>query len=100
MVGNRPLKTDLSLFCAVLGRTGLFSGRDYFDPITIRVGYKVNAHVRIIHADAAHFLMQGVCHFHVIGNKSKVKLLLAKMVRLGAIGHICKLKPEIGHAVA
>ena len=57
-------------------------GRHDLHPVAVRVLDKVDAHGRVLKADAAHLLVQGVRRLVVVGHKAQMALVLAQVVGL------------------
>ena len=55
------------------------------DPIRIRIFAKVDSHVGVFVADAAHLLMAGMGCFVIIDLECQVKFVVAEIVRLLAV---------------
>ena len=71
----------------------LFSrGRNYFQPVAVRVYDEIDAHRFVFIADASHFFMLGVEPFVVIGVEGEVEFIFAEIVLLGAALNPSKLK--------
>ena len=60
----------------------LFGGND-LQPVAIGVIDKVDAHGGVFKADAAHFLMQGVGGFKVLGLEGQMEFQFAQVILLG-----------------
>ena len=66
--------------------------RDNLKPVSVRICYKIYAHIVILESDAAHALMQLMCSFEIICMESKVELFLAEVILLRMLCEPCQFQ--------
>ena len=73
---------------------GVFTllARDDLQPVAVRVGDKVDAHGRVLEADAAHLLVLFVRGLEIIHAEREVELVVAEIVRLVPVAQPCQLE--------